>query len=991
MAGNIKGITIEIGGETTKLQSALKSATDKGRETATELGKINKALKYDTDNLVLIAQKMDVLKDRVSATEEQLNTLKSAQEDVEKQFKNGDIGADEYRAFQREVEETENKLKNFKDQLKDTEKEFKDHSSVIGKVKDAYDDFKEKVEKLKNEHPKLTSALEKSNDAAKKLASGGLKTLAGAGATTAGAITGLVAGGVGLVDKLGEISEETKELRDNLGKLETAFTTNNLTAEQSKKSYVDLYAVLGDSDKATETATHIAAMTDSQKELSEWTDICTGVYGKFGDSLPTEALAEASNETSKTGKLTGALADALNWAGENEEKFQSKLDACSTEQERQALITETLNGLYGESAEKYREVNDTLIKAQKAQAEYSLSLAGLGDAVDKVKNEAMAKFLPGITEVVDGLNALLSGEEGAPELIKKGFEDLLSGIEEFLPCVKDILDGLTDTVVEIAPDIIISLSNGILENLDSLTSATFEIIESLCTDLLTEKNITQLTTAAIKLVLSLSQFLGNNSEIIVDAAFKLIDGLIDGLLDEKNAQKLVQSAFDIVQEITGSVIDNAPKLAAGAIQLGISLLQGLWQGIKDTKEWLKVKVAEIGENILQWCKDALGIKSPSRRAKDEIGKPFVQGIVDGIKNDKKNAEKSAGELGNVIVKSASKELETYKKYHEVTASDEAEFWKEIVEYTKEGTKGRIEAEEKYLEAVKKVKEEAVVNIQELTNAYNEAVEKRQEALLSEFSLFEAANEKSQKSKKELQKNLNSQVEALEDYSNVMASLSSRIEDEEFLAELQKMGVEATGELEALNSMTDKQLDRYVNTWKKRNTLARETAIAELEPLEEETIEEIQKIATNVALNCDGDYQNLGRELILSVSAGIENEQGTLNAAVNAAVLSAINAQQDGSHAGGIGYVPYNGYTSELHEGERILTAAENRNYNLQQQEKTAERETMSRRLDALERAINQKTVNNIHVTATGSARSVVRGLSFYIDEENTRQGVFDKK
>ena len=52
---------------------------------------------------------------------------------------------------------------------------------------------------------------------------------------------------------------------------------------------------------------------------------------------------------------------------------------------------------------------------------------------------------------------------------------------------------------------------------------------------------------------------------------------------------------------------------------------------------------------------------------------------------------------------------------------------------------------------------------------------------------------------------------------------------------------------------------------------------------------------------------------------------------------------------------------------------------------------MSRRLDALERAINQKTVNNIHVTATGSARSVVRGLSFYIDEENTRQGVFDKK
>lgn len=703
MAGNIKGITIEIGGETTKLQSALKSATDKGRETATELGKINKALKYDTDNLVLIAQKMDVLKDRVSATEEQLNTLKSAQEDVEKQFKNGDIGADEYRAFQREIEETENKLKNFKDQLKDTEKEFKDHSSVIGKVKDAYDDFKEKVEKLKNEHPKLTSAFEKSNDAAKKLASGGLKTLAGAGATTAGAITGLVAGGVGLVDKLGEISEETKELRDNLGKLETAFTTNNLTAEQSKKSYVDLYAVLGDSDKATETATHIAAMTDSQKELSEWTDICTGVYGKFGDSLPTEALAEASNETSKTGKLTGALADALNWAGENEEKFQSKLDACSTEQERQALITETLNGLYGESAEKYREVNETLIEAQKAQAEYSLSLAGLGDAVDKVKNEAMAKFLPGITEVVDGLNALLSGEEGAPELIKKGFEDIMLGVEEFLPSIKNILGSLTDTVVEVAPDIILSLSNGILDNLDSITTAAYEILKSLAEGLLTEDNIEKLVYTAVSLVSSLVEFLGNNAGLLVDSAFVMVDSLIDGLLEDDNAAKLLKGALDIVSAICIGLVENAPELIAGAAEL------------------IGVLVDEIIH--YDWW---------------QVAKDIVGGLISGVRN---------------------------------VFADEA----------------------------------------------------------------------------------------------------------------------------------------------------------------------------------------------------------------------------DGSHAGGIGYVPYNGYTSELHEGERILTAAENRNYNLQQQEKTAERETMSRRLDALERAINQKTVNNIHVTATGSARSVVRGLSFYIDEENTRQGVFDKK
>lgn len=100
-------------------------------------------------------------------------------------------------------------------------------------------------------------------------------------------------------------------------------------------------------------------------------------------------------------------------------------------------------------------------------------------------------------------------------------------------------------------------------------------------------------------------------------------------------------------------------------------------------------------------------------------------------------------------------------------------------------------------------------------------------------------------------------------------------------------------------------------------------------------------------------------------------------------------KSDGSHAGGIGYVPYNGYNAELHEGERILTAAQNRNYTLQQQEKTAAQETMSRRLDVLENAVNKKTVNNIKVIAVGSARAVVRDLKFYSDEEDIRQSAFD--
>jgi hypothetical protein len=96
-------------------------------------------------------------------------------------------------------------------------------------------------------------------------------------------------------------------------------------------------------------------MTTNEKELAEWTTICEGVYATFGDSLPIEGLTEAANETAKVGQITGSLADALNWAGVSEDEFNAKLEACNTEAEREALIRETLIGLYDEAAANYEE------------------------------------------------------------------------------------------------------------------------------------------------------------------------------------------------------------------------------------------------------------------------------------------------------------------------------------------------------------------------------------------------------------------------------------------------------------------------------------------------------------------------------------------------------------------------------------------------------------------------------------------------------------
>ena len=171
----------------------------------------------------------------------------------------------------------------------------------------------------------------------------------------------------------------TEKYRQSQAQLASAFEASGGTANEAKKAYNDLYRVLGDNDAATETATHIAKLTTNQKEQTQWTTICKGVWATYGDSLPIESLTEAANETAKTGKVTGVLADALNWAGVSEDEFNKKLAACNTQQEREKLIRETLSGLYDDAASKYEKNNAAILAQNEAQAKLNEAMAKLGE------------------------------------------------------------------------------------------------------------------------------------------------------------------------------------------------------------------------------------------------------------------------------------------------------------------------------------------------------------------------------------------------------------------------------------------------------------------------------------------------------------------------------------------------------------------------------------------------------------------------------------
>lgn len=179
----------------------------------------------------------------------------------------------------------------------------------------------------------------------------------------------------------------TEEYRVAQGKLNAGFQTAGFSADVARKSYRNFYAILGDTDTATEASQLLANMAKNEEEVTKWTRIAAGVHGTFGDSLPIEGLVESANETARTGKVTGVFADALNWVGIMEDDFNAKLEQTTDVSKRNRLIMDTLSTTYDKAADSFYANNQQVINARRNHATLDETLAKVGDTSSKVKNQ----------------------------------------------------------------------------------------------------------------------------------------------------------------------------------------------------------------------------------------------------------------------------------------------------------------------------------------------------------------------------------------------------------------------------------------------------------------------------------------------------------------------------------------------------------------------------------------------------------------------------
>lgn len=230
------------------------------------------------------------------------------------------------------------------------------------------------------------------------------------------------------VASLVSVANETQE---DMGKLDTAFQQAGWSAEEAGNTYKGFVGLLGETDTAVEASNHLAQLCTSEEELSQWTNIAAGVFATFGDSLPLEGLTEAANETAKTGTVVGSLADALNWAGVSEDEFNAQLAACNSEQERSQLITETLNGLYSETGQAYRDNNAELIAYREAQDAMNQALSDLGMAL-----------MPIVTDLTNFGTTLLTNCQPAIQWFKDNLPAIKDTFVQWAPAIAAVVGGI---------------------------------------------------------------------------------------------------------------------------------------------------------------------------------------------------------------------------------------------------------------------------------------------------------------------------------------------------------------------------------------------------------------------------------------------------------------------------------------------------------------------------------------------------------------------
>lgn len=590
MAGNIKGIKIEIDGDTQPLQKALKNVNKAATDATQELKQIDKALKFDTGNVTLLTQKQEVLQKQVATTKEKLETLRQAQSQVEQQFKNGNIGADQYRAFQREVETTKNVLKGYEGKLANVNQALAENGSATQNNKNQLKELQNEQKQLASENEKVVSSfkLQESQlganaSEADKLALAEKKI---------GAQSDIVARQIENLEKqlaltkqeYGENSAEANKMETPLNQAKTAYS--NLSQEMNNLGSAGKQA----SGSLSETNNLLKA--ELLNQFSEKLSDISQKLVDFGKSA-LEAFRQVDEGMDTIVTKTGATGDSLEEMQDIASSIATTIPTDFSKAGEAVGEVNTQFGLTGDALKdvstemiKFAEINGTditnsTISASKALEAYELSTSDLAKVLDSTTYTAQST---GVS--VDDL--MKKAIEGAPQIKMLGlsFEEgvaLLGQFETSGVDASSALSGLTKAAGSYAKQGK-TLKEGLVETIDKIKNTTSETeAMGLAMEIFGAKKAPQMIDAIKRGSFDFQSF-AESAEYSVGAVSKTFEATLDPIDKFKTAQNSVTLAMS--------------ELGAAIAETLAPIFEVLGNMVKDIAEWFSGLPGPVKEFIV---------------------------------------------------------------------------------------------------------------------------------------------------------------------------------------------------------------------------------------------------------------------------------------------------------------------------------------------------------------------------------------------------------
>lgn len=585
----LKGITVEIGGDTTKLGDAILKARKSAKDLSGELRGVESLLKLDPTNTVLLAQKQEILAESIAGAKDKLKMLIAAQESMSKQLADGKISPEQYRDFEREIESTRQQLTRLEAAASGTD-------DAVADVGDAAKEAGEKAEKASGGWSVLKGTLA-------DLAASAIKTAASAISDTAQEmITGAAEYG-DTIDKMSQkmgMSSDAYQEWDfvlqhcgaSIESLKPAMKTLATAAESGS----DAFAQLGISQE------QIAGM--SQEQLFDAT---------------IAGLQNVTDETQRTylaGKLLGRgateLGPLLNTSADDVADMRAQVH--------------DLGGVMGSDA-------------VKAAAAYQDSLQNMQYAFSGLKNNISGELLPTLTLIMDGVTKMLTG----------GGDEVAAAVGDLVVSLSGQLTAQAPRMMSVALAFIAALVTGLLSALPDLTGTAIELVgalllgiadqlpgiivaaatavQGIADKLTAPESITLLVQAAVQILLALANGLVGALPELIDTIPIIITNLVDAVL--ASLPEIVEAGLQIIIALASGIITNSghvlavvPKLIVALVHafgsyvssvagIGKAIVDGIRQGITEQWQRLKADVSNLFTGLVDWIKKLLGIHSPS--------------------------------------------------------------------------------------------------------------------------------------------------------------------------------------------------------------------------------------------------------------------------------------------------------------------------------------------------------------------------------------------